>query len=238
MKRVVIHQPMFFPWIGLFEQIKNADIYLHYDDVIMPLSGGLMNRIKIKTANGSVWMTIPIVRKGQQLISDVIIKDIKKWKKKHIMSLEQNYAKTPFVDDMMQIVSEIYSIDTERLIDINICAIERIAAYYNINAEFRLTSEYEINSKSSEKVLELVKTVNGNIYITGHGASNYLDHELFEKNNIKVEYMNYKRLPYPQIHGEFDPHISILDLIANTGTNGIKYICSDTIYWKDFFKNK
>ena len=234
MKKVVIHQPLFFPWIGMFEQIRLADIYMHYDDAAISLSGGLINRIKIKTVNGSVWITVPIFRKGEQLISEVKIDNVKKWKDKHIKSLEQNYSRAPYVNDMLEIVKDVYSKDINRLMDLNIYAIEKVLSYFNLKSEIMMTSDLNINSKSSEKVLDLVKAVRGNTYITGDGARNYLKHDLFEKHEIKVKYMDYKRLSYPQLYGEFDPHVSVLDLIANMGTEGSKYICSGSIYWKDY----
>jgi hypothetical protein len=46
--------------------------------------------------------------------------------------------------------------------------------------------------------------------------------------------MDYRRTPYPQLHGAFNPHVSILDLIANTGHAGIEYIHSQTVDWKEF----
>jgi hypothetical protein len=91
-----------------------------------------------------------------------------------------------------------------------------------------------MESSSSARVLETVQRCNGDVYITGHGAKDYLDHELFERNSIRVEYMDYQRTPYPQLHGEFDPHVTILDLIANLGRAGRDYIHSPTKYWKEF----
>jgi hypothetical protein len=76
--------------------------------------------------------------------------------------------------------------------------------------------------------------VEGKEYITGHGASQYLDHALFERERVLVSYMNYRKHPYPQLHGEFTPFVSVLDLIANQGQSGKDCICSGTRNWKDF----
>jgi len=76
----------------------------------------------------------------------------------------------------------------------------------------------------------------GKVYITGHGAANYLDHQLFEKAGISVEYMNYKMRPYKQAYGQFTPYVSILDLIANAGKAGKKYLTPQTISWKKFLE--
>lgn len=234
MKKIVISQPMFFPWVGMFEQIRLADVYVHYDDAILPLSGGLTNRVKIKTANGSVWMTVPILRPSEQLINEIRIHSVKNWKIKHLKTLRQSYAKATYVNEMLDIVKSVYDLQTDYLMELNIFALEQISAYFGFDTKFELSSKYKVTSKSSEKVVELVKMMKSDVYITGHGAFNYLDHELFEKNGVKVQYMDYKRTPYPQLYGTFDPHVSILDLIANVGVEGRAHISSGTVYWKDF----
>ena len=234
MKQVAISQPMFFPWVGMFEQIKLADVYVHYDDALLPLSGGLTNRVKIKTANGSVWMTIPILRPSEQMISEVQFDNVKNWRRKHLQMLEQCYARAPFANDMLEIVKSVYDLKTNYLMEFNIFALEQVSRYFNFDTSFELSSKYKVAAKSSEKVMELVRRVKGEVYITGHGAFDYLDHELFEQNRVEVQYMDYKRTPYPQLHGDFDPHVSILDLIANVGVEGSKLITSGTTYWKNF----
>jgi hypothetical protein len=40
--------------------------------------------------------------------------------------------------------------------------------------------------------------------------------------------------PYPQLHGEFTPYVTALDLIANCGKERIDVICSEAIFWKNF----
>ena len=59
-KTVVISQPMFFPWVGIFEQIRLADIFVHFDDVQLPWGSSFINRVQIKTKDGIKWLTIPI----------------------------------------------------------------------------------------------------------------------------------------------------------------------------------
>jgi hypothetical protein len=236
--KIVISQPFFFPWVGLFEQIRLADVYVHFDDAQFPLGRGrsFINRVEVKTPHGAQWLTVPVLRPGLQLISEVVIGGDPRWRDKHIKTLTYNYSRTPFFREMMEIAESVFGLNTESLAAMNIYAIERISAYFGLGARFCLSSSYGIKSSSSAKVLELVQRLNGNVYITGHGAKNYLDHELFERNGIRVEYMDYQRTPYPQLYGEFNPHVSILDLIGNVGRAGVEYIHSSTKYWKEFLR--
>ena len=94
--KVVITQSMLFPWVGMLEQIKLADVLIHYDDVTFS-KGSFTNRVQIKTLDGLKWLTIPLSNfKIGQKINEVQIDQGNKWKKKHLSMLEQNFSKTPF----------------------------------------------------------------------------------------------------------------------------------------------
>ncbi len=91
-----------------------------------------------------------------------------------------------------------------------------------------------IPGKSWQRVLDIVKSVGGDTYITGHGAREYMDHEAFERAGVAVEYLDYQKQPYPQLHGDFNPFVSALDLIANMGREGRARIASGTKPWREF----
>jgi hypothetical protein len=234
MKRIVISQPFYLPWVGLFEQVRLADVFVHFDDVQFPLGRQFINRVEVKTPTGAQWLTVPVLRHGLQLINEVVVSNTSRWRDKHRKTLQYNYARAPYVNEMMEIVDSVFALKTDNLAEINIYAIERISAYFGLSPRFCLSSSYGIKSSSSAQVLELMQRLDGNVLIEGHGAKNFLDHDLLERNGVSVEYMRYERAPYPQLHGAFDPHVTILDLIANTGRAGVEFIRSGTTHWRDF----
>lgn len=236
MKTIVISQPMFFPWIGIFEQVRLANIYVHYDDVQIPQGRSFVTRVQLKAPQGIVWLTVPVVHQGKQLIRDVRIDDTQPWRSRQLKTLQHLYAKAPFATEMLQIADEVLSNKSPFLSELNRHAIELISGYFGLQCEFKLSSDFSTASSSTLKLLETVRLLHGDIYVTGHGARNYMDHEMFEREGVRVEYMNYERAPYPQLHGDFNPHVSILDLIANTGKEGRRYIRSKSVDWKEFIQ--
>ena len=231
---LVVSQPMFIPWIGIFEQIRIADVYIHYDDVQMPQGGSFMSRVQVKTPDGIAWLTIPVSRpSSKSKIYNVKLVE-GNWRRKHQRLLSNIYKKSPYVDDTMDLIHEIYSNETDLLADFNINAIEIIARYFGLQTTFFRSRDYPTTAVSTGHLLHLSNSFSADIYVTGHGAVKYMDHELFEDNSVKVEYMDYKRLPYPQLFGTFDPHVSILDVVANCGPSGVDLMCSDTINWRKF----
>lgn len=233
--KVVISQPMFFPWVGLFEQIKLADVYVHYGDVAFS-KGSFVNRVQIKCSSDTKWLTLPLRAFALGTSIDNISVRDDMWKQSHISLLEQKYQEAPALGAMLKIVRELHQIQSESLGQIARKSILLCKDYLNLNPKLKILESYEISSEGSgsRRVLDIVKRLGGTTYVTGWGARNYLDHELFERSGVRVEYMNYAMTPYPQLHGTFTPYVSILDLIANVGEDGVKYMNSNTTYWKDF----
>lgn len=235
---VVISQPMFFPWVGMLEQIRAADVFVDYSDVQFS-KGSFVNRVQIKTPAGSRWLTVPLLglHLGQR-IDEVRINAARDWRREHLEMLARMYATAPYLDEMLDLVRSVYAHEYDSLAALSEASTMALCRYYGLNAgrSFRRSVALDIGGSSSRRVLDIVLALGGDTYVTGHGASRYLDHEAFEAAGVRVEYIDYVKAPYPQLHGSFTPYVSALDLVANMGTEGIKYIRSGTIYWKDFIK--
>ena len=240
MKSVVISQPMFFPWSGMFEQIRLCDVFVHYDDVQFS-KGSFFNRVQIKTPNGITWLTVPLkdVKSGQN-INETLIDPSPNWRRKHLELLRQSYAKAPFRSEMLELVESVYGRGHRDLAQFSADSIETVCQYFGLDEgrEFHQSSQLNIPGVSTDRVLAIVKSFGGETYVTGHGARNYFGHELAESMGIAVEYINYRKTPYPQLHGDFTPFVSILDLIANVGRDGRQVLNSTTLPWRTFLHNQ
>lgn len=238
--KVVISQPMFFPWVGMFEQIRLADTYVHYGDVQFS-KGSFTNRVQIKTAQGSRWLTVPLQQLSLgQKIDEVQIDTRSDWRTSHLDQLRQAYAAAPHRKAMLELVESVYQGSHTTIGHLARHSMMVCCSYYglDIGRRFVEVEELGIGGASSRRVRDIVKALGGTHYVTGLGASRYLDHMLFEDADIRVEYMNYRKLQYPQLHGDFTPYVSLLDLVANTGSRGIDYIVSGVRYWKEFLQNE
>jgi hypothetical protein len=130
-KTVVISQSMYFPWVGLLEQIRLADTFIHYDDV--QYARGFYNRVQIKTANGSKWLTVPLreQRRGQR-IDQVHIDDRIDWRTQHRDMLKQTYLNAPCRDEMLVLVDQVFSKEYVVLADLARESILSLANYFGL----------------------------------------------------------------------------------------------------------
>ena len=237
---VAISQPMLFPWVGLLEQIRLANIWVHYADVQFS-KGSFTNRVQIKTSKGVRWLTVPLERihLGQR-IDEVRISNRMDWRNDHLRILSEAYASAPFRREMLQLVESTYAEPPYDIGSLATSSTMALCRYFGLahSRHFLDSRDLGVSGSGSGRVLGIVTALGADRYITGHGASNYLDHEMFEHAGIRVEYLDYKKLPYPQLHGDFTPYVSSLDLVANMGQEGKARICSGSIYWRDFVSHE
>lgn len=233
MKTVVILQPQFFPWRGVFEQMKLADEFVHLDDVQFQ-KGGVINRVQLKTATGPQWLTVPVCRFGSlPLICDVELDYRTGWREKHIKTLQLNYARAPYIAAAAAIVSDVYAERPRTIADLNIAGIERCARELGLQPRFSISSATPVTGTSTTRLIELLVPRGATRYVSGLGALGYLDEPLMREHGIEVRVMAYNRTPYRQLHGAFDPHVSILDTIANLGPDALAVLDSPAIPWAE-----
>jgi hypothetical protein len=233
-KRIVVSQSMYFPWVGLLEQIRLADVVVHYDDV--QFARGFCNRVQVKTPNGPKWLTIPLrdYHRGQQ-IDEVLIDDRADWRSRHRDILRQCYSKAPFCGEMLALVDEVFSVKSDTLADLSRESLLALVRYFDLTdkTQFLCSRDIGVGGSSSQRLHDICIALGASEYVTGHGAKNYLDHQIFEKSEIRVQYMDYQLTPYPQLQGDFTPYVSGLDLVANCGKKGVEKILSQSIYWRN-----
>jgi len=237
---VVITQSMLFPWVGMLEQLRLADIIIHYDDVQYS-KGSLANRVQVKTRQGVSWLTIPLKKfRFGQSIDKVLIQEHPEWRSRHLTLLAQSFQGAPYAQESIRIAEQVYSESHNNISGFARSSMLALANYYGLLEGKRIIDIRDLNigGKSSDRVQDIVAAVGGNVYITGHGARHYLSHENFEQAGIEVRYMMYDARPYPQSWGEFTPYVTGLDLIANCGKGGIDWISSSAIPWRDFLLNQ
>ena len=221
MKNIVISQPMYFPWIGLLEQIRCADVFVFYDDV--QFSRGFINRVQIKKQDGVRWLTVP-TKKFHQVskINEIILDNSMDWKKQHLNYFKNFYNKSEYLNDALKLIDEVFSHRLNFLSDIGIYSTKALARYFGLddNIKFYKSSDLNISGSSSKRLRDISAYFKCKNYISGHGALNYLDVSIFEKSNIDVRIMDYQKKKYSQQNGEFNPFVSALDLVANCGKDG------------------
>jgi len=242
MSKLVLTQPMFLPWRGLLEQAAASDVFVLYDDVQLPLGGGqgrgFLTRVQIKTEKGPAWLSLPVDRagRGRQLIRDAILVG-NDWREQHLGRIRQAYKRAPFFDWAMDnFLMPVYRIDTTSLYEFCVQSMRKLFEGFGLAPRMLASSTLGVATDlgASERVLAVCRAMGATEYITGLGAMNYIDYDLFEAAGVRIHYMDYKLEPYSQLHGEFNPFVSAIDLLFNLGPSARDELRPHTVYWKEW----
>ena len=218
-------QPTYLPWLGYFAMMKRADLFIFLDNVQFE-KGSWQSRNRIKSNSGELLLSIPVQTAGKatQLIRDTRISNLTTFPRKHIESIRINYAKAPFFNDIFPMVEQIYERATSSLMELNESFILAIRDYLGIETRIIHGSSLRANGKSTERVVNLLLEVGASEYLAATGSRAQTEAEVaFERNGLKVRYHNYDHPTYPQLHGEFLPNLSAVDLLFNCGPLSAKF---------------
>jgi hypothetical protein len=219
---VVILQPGYLPWLGFFDQLRRADVFVYYDDVQFD-KHGWRNRNRIKTQAGPLWLTVPVLHSGQQgfpRILDVEIDGRTPWARKHVASIRQAYARAPFLGRYLPALEELLQRRWERLVDLDLACTALMAEWFGLSRRVERSSGLGIGGDRTERLVSICRHFGASTYVSGDAAGTYLDVPLFERHGITVEWQQFAHPVYPQLHGPFVPYLSAIDLILNCGEDG------------------
>ena len=223
---ISINQPAYLPWCGYFNRIIKSDLNVVLDTVQFE-KNSFINRNKIIINQEPVWLTIPVLTKnlfGQLDINTIEIDHKMPWQKKHFLSIKQAYAKTPFVLDIQDFLSDLYAKKHERLLDLLKENLNFFIEYLSIKTPIVYASDYNFIKNKSELVLEICKKFGATRYISGPLGRNYLDISSFNLHGIHVEYDDYQHPLYDQRHDSFISHLSVIDLLMRYGAESRRII--------------
>ncbi len=224
----VILQPSYIPWRGYFHQIQKADLFVFYEDVQYDRHGW-RNRNRIKTPTGPKWLTIPLRSTGARpqdtLIRDMLISSEENWSNTHFETLRHSYARAPYFARYRPMLERWYENATDSLADFVITTTVELAAELGIaNTRFTRSSSLDCSGAKTGRLLAILQKVGATHYLTGPAARDYLDVAALNNAGISVEWMIYDYPAYPQLFPPFDPQLSALDLLLNTGPEAGKFI--------------
>lgn len=233
-KRIGGIQPIYLPWIGVFEQINACDLFILYDE-LQYNQYNWRNRNRIKTPTGWEWLTVPVFHRFGQKINEVVIDNSRNWRKKHWKSIEQNYRKAPYFKKYSSVIENAYLNNWERLVDIDTFIIKNAAMLLGIKTPIILSSELKLESKfvasidlstkrATERIIFTCKLMGAKEFYEGASGKNYIDEEYFKAEGLSIIYQNFQHPVYPQLYDSFVPYMSIIDLLFNCGDRSLQYL--------------
>jgi len=225
-KKLAIMQPYLFPYMGYFQLLAAADVFVFYDDVNF-IKGGWIQRNYILSQEKRLLFSIPLKKSSSNKNINEIQIDSRlygHWKKKFLKTLEQNYKKAPHFNAVYPMVENLLKGNYRNISEMAANSITVVKKYLNLEVELKFSSNLvKNNSKKGEtKVIEICKTLNISKYINPYGGKSLYDKEYFSKNSVELSFIKSKEIKYKQFGKEFEPNLSIIDVLMFNSKEEVK----------------
>jgi hypothetical protein len=221
---VAIHQPTFLPWLGWWDKLVRSDLLVLLDDVQFPKKGGTwMNRVRLLVNGGAAWVTVPVDRAyaGVRSVRETRVDESKPWRKKLARTISSSYAKAPYFRAVVPVIDELIESPTDRLAELNETTIRRIADGLGLGASHLVRqSDLDISGTGTDLLVELCVALEGDSYLTGDGAGEYLEPEKFAAAGIALLEQRFVSPVYPQSLDQHVTGLSIIDALMSCGWHG------------------
>lgn len=216
MKKIVVLQSNFFPWIGYFDLINEADIFIFYDEVKYT-KNDWRNRNRIFMNNKLHWFGIPVSKESEKIkISEVSTEYDSMWRKSHLSLLHNAYKTAPFYEQQLKpFISRIYNLPITSLSELNQVAVIELCKMLNIKTDFLDSKKFLLNSGKIDRLKNLLLNFSPCIYISGPAGKDYLENSVedFLLSGIKIQFYEYPK--YNDYSSRVYQGESILDYLAN-----------------------
>lgn len=213
------NQPYFCPFPSFFYKAHLSDIFVILDAVQFPLRTTWITRNRFKNDQGTLWMTVPVKKKGLglQRIDRVRICREERWARKCLDSLKSAYAKAPYFNEHLSFLEELFSSQFDKLVHLNLAGIRYLIKLLHIDTKIMLLSELGIQAKGDQLLIKICKRVGASQFLAQSPAKKYLNLDLFQQSEIELTYFRPPTPVYPQLWGRFIPNLSTFDLVFNCG---------------------
>lgn len=215
-----IHQPNFFPWLGYFDKIRRADVFVFLDDVQYPRSGSggmgsWTNRVRIAINGQAQWIRCPVRRAPLETpIRDVVIDDDQPWRDKLVRTLDVTYRRAPGYAATAAWLSALITAPCTSLADFNIAAVQEIARRLGLESRFVRQSQIACAGAGTELLISITRAMGCDAYLAGGGAGGYQQDALIAEAGIGLVYQNFSPTPYGE-PGRFIPGLSVIDYLMH-----------------------
>jgi hypothetical protein len=212
-----INQPAYLPWLGYLHRIALSDVHVVLDNVQFE-KNSYTNRNRIRTRDGALWLTVPVLTKGRfgASIADLEIAD-QRWAAKHLASLRQNYGRAPHFGRHEPFLVDTYARSWPKLDGLNAHVTAYLLSEFGITTPLLRASELAIEGRKSQLVLNICVALGATVYLSGPLGRGYLEEGEFADAGISIRYHDFQDPVYPQAFAGFEPKLASVDLLFNCG---------------------
>lgn len=217
-------QPYLFPYIGYFQLINAADVFVIYDDVNY-IKKGWINRNNILVNGKCFLFSVPLKEMSQnRLINQIEINQGTTWINDLLKTLVFSYKKAPFFADVFPIIEDVILYEKNDAVKWLCYSLQKVCDFLSIKTFIIISSEIHKNKelKGQDKIIEICKKLKATQYINPIGGLELYDKVVFSRHSISLNFVKSNPIIYQQFKNEFIPWLSIIDVLMFNSPQQIK----------------
>jgi hypothetical protein len=229
-----IMQPYFFPYLGYFSLIKHTDQFILFDPVQFIRHGWIERNKILKMQNGWQYVSVPLVKHSRDTkIKNIEINNTNNWRNTILSKLEIYKRRAPYYKDTLELIYSALDIDTDSIVTLNKHSLETICDYIGIDCQVSVFSEMELIldevKAPDEWALNICKAMGAKEYWNPIGGLEFMNRQKYEDHGIKIDFMQINFTKYPQKRPEFEPSLSIIDVLMFNEPSQINNMLDDFV---------
>tara|TARA_B110000211_G_C14019065_1_gene526759 strand:+ start:110 stop:799 length:690 start_codon:yes stop_codon:yes gene_type:complete len=216
--KIAIMQPYLLPYIGYWQLIKAVDKFIIFDDVNY-INKGYINRNKILVKGKPYQFTLELVGASQnKLINEI---QIRKNSNKILKTIELNYKRSPCFKNVFPLIEDIFNQKEKNLAKFIGYSLKKITDYLDIDISFIYSSKIvkKNDLKNQDKIIYVCQKLRAKEYVNLIGGIELYDKEIFRSKNIRLSFIETKKIEYKQFDNKFVPFLSIIDIMMHNNKN-------------------
>jgi len=226
-------QPYFFPYLGYYSLIQKTDQFILFDDVQFIRHGWIERNRILKPAEGWQYVSVPLEKFSLGTkINQVVISSKEDWRNRIFRQLEHYKKRSPYYQKALEVISASFDISTDSIVELNKNILLETCKYIEIPLNIQIFSEMNLEIESvthpGEWALNISKALNATKYINPTGGSEIFQKEQFDRAGIGIDFMGNNLTTYNQRRGNFEPGLSIIDVMMFCPPEQIRELVSST----------
>jgi WbqC-like protein family len=221
--RAVIIQPHFLPFVGYFDLMNRADIFVYYDTAQF-VRRSWHCRTYISEQSEAHWLSAPVrtAEGSRRPLREMKWADDQPWRVKMQRRLSKLYANTE-ESHVLSAIIDLVTNGPEALVDWNIAANKLIAAALDIGTSTLKASELgTIAGDKQFRIIQLCRELGATTYVCGPGSRSYIKERNFSESGIAVEWVGYDYEVRATTARGIEIFPSAIDLILRSGVSAAK----------------
>ncbi len=211
--KVAIMQPYLFPYIGYWQLIQAADVFVIYDDVNYIMRGWINRNNILERGNRKLFTLDTLGASQNRLINQVSVGGNAE---KLVKTISQNYKKAPYFTSAMSVISDLLLNNERNLARFVSTTLREICGYLMIDTKLIVSSEVfnNTNLRKADRLIDICKQLGGDVYINAAGGRELYSKEAFADSGLRLLFIESNPIMYAQFDGvPFVPNLSIIDIM-------------------------